>query len=174
MIIISGPSTIGKNPLIEIICKNYKAEFITPVTTRLKRDEENNTVDYYFISKLKFLNQIKSDSFIEWDFNLSNLYGFYFFNNPQNKITHSLSRMAIRIKRKTENAITIFLYPKNIEHIKSTLKKIYSGKDLQLRLYHLDEELYLSSLFDYVFYVDEGVDLIDNNEFQTLIKNHFR
>lgn len=174
MIIISGPSTIGKNPLIEIICKNYKAEFITPVTTRLKRDEENNMIDYYFISKQKFLDQIKSDSFIEWDFNLSNFYGFYSFNSSKNKITHSLSRMAIRIKRKTENVITIFLYPKNIEHIKSTLTRIYTGKDLQLRLNHLEEELWLSSLFDYVFYIDEGIDLINNIEFETLIKNHFR
>jgi len=122
MIIISGPSTIGKNPLIEIICKNYNAEFITPVTTRLKRVEENNAVDYYFISKQEFLNQIKCNFFIEWDFNLSNFYGFYFFNSTKNNITHSLSRMAIRIKRKTENVITIFLYPKNINQIKNTLK----------------------------------------------------
>ena len=101
MIIVSGPSTIEKNPFIEYIIneKNYK--FLVPCTTRKKRIEEEHAVDYFFYTKDEFQNRIKSGKIDQWDYCLENYYGYehlYENVNEKNIITHGLSRMAIRIK----------------------------------------------------------------------------
>jgi len=174
MIIISGPSTIGKNPLIENICQETNFDFITPVTTRNARSEETNGIDYFFINQADFKKEIIRNSFLEWDYCLSNYYGFRQIDKPENKITHSLSRMAIRIKRKIENTKTVFLYPNNINQVEKTLKTIYSGSQLELRVYHMREELEHSGLFDYVFKVENGRDILKKRSFNQLIRSHLR
>lgn len=47
LIIISGPSTVGKNPFIYKSCELYGLKYVTPCTTRLNRNEETNGKDYF-------------------------------------------------------------------------------------------------------------------------------
>lgn len=165
MIIISGPSTIGKNPLIYKICETYDLKYVKPCTTRTIRSEEVNGRDYDFFTQLEFQSKIKSKEIIEWDYCLENYYGYMFrFPGKENQITHGLSRMALRIKSKYPNEITtIFLMPKDSEGIFNTIKKIYSGKALVLRQSLIEEEICHSFLFDEVFTVNNSVfDLLND------------
>lgn len=172
MIFISGPSTIGKNPLIEELCRKYNYNFLIPWTTRNKRKEENGINDYHFISKSDFKNKINNGDIFEWDYALSNYYGYSNFDiNSEKIITHGLSRMVIRIKKKYPNAVTtIFLMPENKNNIFNVLEKIYTGKDLVLRLNLVEEEIMHSQLFDYIFIIkDKSKELLSNSDFLRIL-----
>lgn len=174
MVIISGPSTVGKNPFIYRACDLYGLKYVTPYTTRTARSEEKNGEDYFFSSKKDFQSKIESKEIIEWDFCLNNYYG-YIFNFPGNRnhITHGLSRMALRIKAKYPQKITtIFLLPDNKDRILSNLKQLYSGKDLVLREALVEEELCHSMLFDIVFTVHGSVlELLESNDVKKILLN---
>lgn len=173
MIIISGPSTIGKNPLIEKISSEYCYDFLVPWTTRQRRKEEINGRDYHFLPKEEFRRKILDGSIIEWDYCLANYYGYSYFDpTAANTITHGLSRMATRIKnRNKESVTTIFLMPQETEKVFSTLKKIYTGEDLVLRLQLVEEEINHSPLFDYVFTIKESVyEVLENKQFLSIVE----
>ncbi len=178
MIIVSGPSTIGKNPFVYEACKLYNLNYIVPVTTRIKRKEETDQKDYYFLSKRDFKDKIKNNEIIHWDYCLKNYYGYYFrFPGEGNQITHGLSRMALRIKALyPERITTIFFYPKNEKDIIKTLERIYNNEMLLLRKSLVEEELCHSTLFDFTFEVsDSSVKLLNNNKMkELLVKEHIK
>ena len=151
MIIISGPSTVGKNPLINKICNELGFEYIVPYTTRNKRIEEVNNKDYIFLTKEEFQSKIIKNNISEWDYCLNNYYGYdYDFSKNHNKhITHALSRMALRIKAKFPDDITtVFLMPDNVSRIFENLNSIYTGDMLLLRRLLVEEEICHSTMFD--------------------------
>ncbi|MCR5799208.1 MAG: hypothetical protein K6G69_03955 [Lachnospiraceae bacterium] len=160
MIIISGPSTIGKNPFIEYFTKEKSYSFLVPCTTRKPRSEEKNAIDYYFYGVDEFQNLIKHDVIDQWDYCLGNYYGYERLGDNLNSkkiITHGLSRMAIRIKKQFPNdVVTVFFKPKDSQMIFSRLKKIYDGEMLCLRQALVKEELSHSVLFDYVIECNEN------------------
>ena len=172
MIIISGPSTIGKNPLIYKICNEYNFEFVIPSTTRQIRKEEINGRDYEFLCLSDFQQRIKDGTITEWDYVLGNYYG-YSFNFPGNNsmITHGLSRMAIRIKNKYPNDITTnFLMPSNIDRIYGVLGQIYSGEILEARRALVKEEIIHSSMFDMLLTVGDSVfDVLNDHRIKALL-----
>lgn len=175
MIIISGPSTIGKNPFIYEVCKNFNFSYVTPLTTRQKRAEEIDKVDYTFLTKEEFKEKIRKNVIKQWDYCLKNYYGYSFdFPGDEDTITHGLSRMALRIKALYPDSITtIFLYPKSIENIMITLEKLYTGDMLLLRKTLVEEELCHSSLFDYCFTVDGlSIDLLQNDSVMGLLSKN--
>lgn len=172
MIIISGPSTVGKNPLIYQACNLYDLQYVTPYTTRTMREEEINGRDYFFLSKSEFQLKIQSRKICEWDYCLENYYGYIFkFPGSDNQITHGLSRMALRIKAKYPNGVTtIFLMPNSKDKIYSNLKKMYSGKALLLRMALVEEEICHSTLFDKIFPVTSSIaDLFQEKEMRELL-----
>lgn len=153
MVIISGPSTVGKNPLIYKICDELDFEYVVPCTTRKRRTEEVDGKDYIFLTKEEFQSKIIKNSILEWDYCLDNYYGYAFdFSKSNDKnITHALSRMALRIKAKYPSDITtIFLMPDNISRIFENLSNIYTGDMLILRKSLVEEEIYHSVMFDKV------------------------
>ena len=174
MIIISGPSTIGKNPFIYKACDLYNLKYIVPYTTRAIRQEEKNGKDYVFLSKKDFQSKIKSNKINEWDYCLDNYYG-YMFNFPitKSQITHGLSRMALRIKAKHPNKITtVFIMPKDKDIIFKKLKEIYTGKQLLLREALVEEEICHSSMFDFIFTRPKSIfDLLYEKEMKNILLN---
>ena len=179
MIIVSGPSTIGKNPFIYQACQIYDLNYIIPYTTRDIRSDEKAGKDYFFLSKEEFQTKIREKEICEWDYCLNNYYGYSFaFPGSGGSITHGLARMALRIKGKYPQNITIiFLMPSNKDIIFKNLKNIYSGKDLLLREALVEEEIWHSNLFDKVFTVsDSALELFYEKEIKNILlaeKNEF-
>ena len=174
MVIISGPSTIGKNPLIYRACELYNLNFVTPCTTREIRQEEKNGNDYIFLLKEQFQSKIKSREITEWDYCLNNYYGYTFdFPGHKGLITHGLSRMTLRIKEKYPDKITtVFIMPKNKDMIFKNLRKIYTGNNLLLRETLVEEEICHSNLFDIVFKRSDSVfDLLNEKKMIDILLN---
>ena len=75
IIIFSGPSGVGKSTIINELIKHKKLYFSISHTTREKRHNEIDGVDYFFVSNNEFINLINDDYFIEYEKYGTDFYG---------------------------------------------------------------------------------------------------
>ncbi len=75
-IVMSAPSGCGKSTLIDMILQEYHdISYSISCTTREPRGEEENGIDYHFLSKPRFEKLIKEDAFLEYAEVHGNYYG---------------------------------------------------------------------------------------------------
>ena len=152
VIIISGPSGVGKTTLAEKLLKDKK--FIKKivrsisVTTRPPRRGEKNGRDYYFISEKQFLYRRRAGWFLE----SKKIYQYY-YGTPLKKVRCFLKKGvsvllcidvqgAKEVFKKYPDAISIFVKPPNFEELKRRLccRQTESKKDIDRRLSVAREE----------------------------------
>jgi len=78
LVILSGPSGSGKTSIAREVCKRIgldKTYFSISTTTRRPREGEQNGVDYFFVTKDEFLEDIANNQFLEWAEVHRNYYG---------------------------------------------------------------------------------------------------
>ena len=76
ILVISGPSGCGKSSLVYELLKDKKdIYFSISTTTRDIRDGEKEGVNYYYISKEEFEQDIENELFLEWAKVHDNYYG---------------------------------------------------------------------------------------------------
>jgi len=75
IIVISGPSGVGKSTIIKNIKKDQSLYFCISSTTRDKRPEEEHGVDYNFVSEEIFSDLISSNLLVEHEEYGGNRYG---------------------------------------------------------------------------------------------------
>lgn len=64
--IIAGKSASGKDTILQQILKTSNCKSIISTTSRPKRDNEQEGVDYYYISRDEFIDLIEENAFIEY------------------------------------------------------------------------------------------------------------
>jgi guanylate kinase len=78
LVILSGPSGSGKTSIAREVCKRIgedKTMFSISSTTRPPRKDEKDGIDYYFLTKEEFLEDIEKGYFLEWAEVHGNYYG---------------------------------------------------------------------------------------------------
>lgn len=76
ILILSGPSGCGKSTLLKEVYKEISDYYFSiSTTTRSPRDGEVHGIDYFFVSKEEFENDIKNDDFLEYALVHGNYYG---------------------------------------------------------------------------------------------------
>jgi len=76
VLVLSGPSGCGKSSLINEILKEEKnIYFSISTTTREIRDGEQEGINYHYISKEQFEQEIEEGAFLEWAEVHGNYYG---------------------------------------------------------------------------------------------------
>ena len=159
LIVLSGPSGTGKDAVLSQMKQlGYPLEYIVTVTTRPKRAEEKNNVNYHFVSMEKFQEMIKNNELLEW----ANVYGNW-YGVPKQPIKQALdkgqdiivkvdSQGAATIKKILPQAVFIFLVPPSMEELVLRLKQRHTESpfDLALRTKTAEEEIKQLSLFDYI------------------------
>lgn len=76
VLIVSGPSGCGKSTLLKEVIKNIpNLYFSISTTTREPREAEEDGIDYFFVSKEKFEEDIKEANFLEYAKVHDNYYG---------------------------------------------------------------------------------------------------
>src|SRR5574344_3001903 len=86
LIVVSGPSGCGKSTLNQMLIKQRK-DIVLSIsdTTRNPRGTEKDGVDYNFISKEKFEENIKKDKYLEYAIvHANNYYGTPISNIDKN------------------------------------------------------------------------------------------
>lgn len=67
LLIFSAPSGSGKTTLVNhLLAQIPNIAFSVSATTRAPRGEEQNGVEYYFISIEEFMQRVENDEFLEW------------------------------------------------------------------------------------------------------------
>jgi len=77
ILVVSGPSGSGKTSLARAVCEELgeRAYFSISTTTRPMREGEKDGVDYFFVSKDEFLEDVEKGYFLEWAEVHGNFYG---------------------------------------------------------------------------------------------------
>ena len=131
MIIVAGPSGVGKSTLIRILMEKYpnKVQYSVSHTTRSPRSNEVNGVDYHFVSIEQFSDLIKKNEFYEYAKIFENYYGTLKKNVDQTILTHDIifdidwQGTKQLSKFKNLKLIKIFLVTENKNELKKRLIK---------------------------------------------------
>ena len=77
LVVISGPSGVGKSTLLHRLFQEYpdKVSFSVSYTSRNPRNGETHGKDYYFTDTETFKKKIESNDFLEWACVHDNYYG---------------------------------------------------------------------------------------------------
>ena len=159
LVVLSGPSGVGKDAVLaQMRVVGCSPKYITTVTTRRRRAEERNNVDYHFVSTERFQEMIANNELLEWANVYDNWYGV-----PKEPVKRALDRGqdtivkidtqgAATIKKILPQAVFIFLIPSSMEELTTRLKQRHteSSFDLALRIKTAEEEIKQLPLFDYV------------------------
>ncbi len=160
--IITGPSGVGKSTIIKLLLNSLpNVHFSVSYTTRPPRPNEENGVDYYFVSREEFESMIKKDKFLEWAEVHDFLYGTSFtevekaFGEGKDLILDVDIQGANAIKRKMTDAVTVFVLPPSWEALKERLSFRENNEEVvEKRLKRAKEELKEWKNFDYVIIND--------------------
>lgn len=156
--VISAPSGTGKTTIIKHLLKEIpNLKFSVSATTRKKRENEIDGVDYFFITEEEFLEKIKNNEFIEWQ----KVYDYYYgtlkkilndsIDAGEDIILEVDVLGALNIKKYYPSAVLIFLLPPNFDELVNRLKnrKTESKVDLNKRIERAKMELSHKDKFDY-------------------------
>ena len=159
LFILSGPSGVGKDAVLNRMkASDYPMKYITTLTTRPRRANEKDDVDYHFTSTGVFQAMIRNNELLEWAEVYGNLYGVpkepvkQAFGQGQDVMLKVDIQGVANIRKIVPGAITIFLMPSSVEELELRLKRRHteSAFDLSRRLKIAESEIKELSLFDYV------------------------
>ena len=171
IITISAPSGSGKTTLCKALRKvRDDIGWSISYTTRQQRKNEQNGVDYHFISTKEFEDRILKDEFAEWE----NVHGNYYgtsksilkkaIKNNETLLFELDVKGAMSIKENNpDNTYSIFILPPSMEALRERLIKRGTDtmKRIEIRLKRFEEELGYKDRFDFV---------IINNNLELAIK----
>jgi guanylate kinase len=161
LIVISGPSGVGKDTVIDRMRALYPDMFFAvTVTTRGQRDNETDGIHYHFLTRDEFSRQLQMGEFLEWAEVYGNFYGV-----PRSPIRQALARgQDVVVKVDTQGAQTfrrlapggifIFIAPPSIDELAIRLRdrKTDDWDALMRRLRTAQRELATVEHFDYVVF----------------------
>lgn len=140
LFVFSGCSGVGKSTVLGLVMNERKdLQFSVSATTRDPRPGEHHGVEYYFVSKEKFLDMIQKDEFLEYDDHMENYYG-----TPKKQIAEKLPKGSVildiepngafNVKRQMPEAVLIFIAPKSLEVLERRLRSRGDTSEEQIRV----------------------------------------
>lgn len=181
LIILSGPSGVGKGTIRRLVMANKSLNLVYSVsmTTRQKRAKETDGIDYFFVSNEKFDKAIKDDNLLEWASFVGNRYG-----TPKDyveKLRNEGKNVILEIevegtkqvmaKQKGGDIVSIFLIPPSFEDLEKRIRhrSTESEEVIQKRLAKARAEMNLKFNYQYVVLNDNPKRAA--KEIQSIIKS---
>jgi len=113
---VTGPSGAGKGTLIERVLPRFpELALAVSATTRPQRPGEEDGAHYYFLTREEFDRRIEAGDFLEWVDYVGNRYGTLLSEIERLRaegrapLLELETEGALRVKRKIERAVTIFV-----------------------------------------------------------------
>jgi guanylate kinase len=157
LVVLSGPSGVGKDSVIEMIRARAPWVWLSvSLTTRPIRETEIDGVHYHFVDRQEFTRLVGDGQLLEWAEFAGNLYG-----TPRGPVEERLAagksmllkidlQGARQVRKAMSEASLVFLAPPSWDELKRRL--IGRGTDdaetIRHRLEHAQEELAAEPEFD--------------------------
>lgn len=159
LIVISGPSGVGKKTVVEaILAQSDRYVVSISATTRKPRTGEIKGKDYYFLTTRQFQKRIQANAFVEWAKVHDRFYGTPLENLRIAREHHQhlvleidvQGGMAIK-KRFADQALLIFLLPPTFQDLLLRLKKrgTESEEEIERRMETAKLEIKYANEYDY-------------------------
>jgi guanylate kinase len=174
VIVISGPSGVGKDTVIQRMKeRRLPFHFVVTATTRSARAGEQNGVDYFFVSHDDFAEMIEQEKLLEYALVYNDYKGI-----PKEQVRRALAsgkdvimrldvQGAATIRKLCPDAVLIFLTTGDEDEMVNRLKarRTDTPDRVNLRIATARQELKQIEMFDYVvvnreLQLDETVDTI--------------
>lgn len=168
LVVLSGPSGVGKGTVAKIICEKFGMALSVSCTTREPRNGETDGKDYFFITRNEFEKKIESGGFLEYSEHFENLYG-----TPKCFVEESLKSKdvmleidvegGLSVKKNFPDAVLIMLTSPSREEILKRLNKRHTETEesVKLRMERIDYEMTLSKDYDYTVVNDKLYDAVE-------------
>lgn len=176
MLVISGPSGVGKDTVLRALKKSIlPIHHVITANTRTPRKDEREGVDYFFVTRQYFEEMIKNNELVEY----SRVYDDY-KGVPKAQIREALAsgkdvvlrldvQGANKIKKIYPQAILIFLAPSSKEEWLKRLgsRHVSEEKDIETRIATIKMEMEHARKFDYIVInaqnkLDETIKIIES------------
>jgi guanylate kinase len=161
LVIVSGPSGVGKDTVISSLClvpTEPERYFVITCTTRPRREYEVDGVHYHFLSPEEFEDKREDGGFLE-----ANLVHGHWYGTPRDEVRAALAagrdailkidvQGAAVVKQKVPEALLVFLVPPSLEDLFSRLQSraTESADELDIRQRNAALELSRADDYDYV------------------------
>lgn len=158
LLIISGPSGVGKDAILDALSGQCIFHRGVTATTRPARYGETNGNQYYFKTVAEFEELLERGDLLEHAKVYENYYGV-----PKQPLREALGRGedvllrvdvqgAATLKRKIPSAIFVFIAPTSFEELVSRLKNraTETPESLAIRLEKYEQEMRAAVSFDYI------------------------
>ena len=183
LVIFSAPSGSGKTTIVRELLKRYDCfEFSISATSRQPRGQEQNGVDYYFMSNDEFKARVARDVFVEWEVVYAGTcYGTLKSEMERiwakgNTIFFDVDVMGgINLKRLFgEDACSVFIMPPSVEELERRLRGRGTDAEevIQKRIAKAEFELSKAPEFDHVVINDVLEDAV--NEVSAIISQFLK
>lgn len=175
MVIISGPSGVGKDTIIEAMQKRpptHPRHYVVTVTTRDRRETETAGVSYHFLDIDDYQRLREADGLLEASEVHGNWYG-----TPRDQVQSALSsgrdavlkidvQGAHKVRAKVADALLIFVVPPSLEALQDRLvgRSTETAADVERRF--SDAAYELSQQDDYDHVVVNETDQIESTAVQ--------
>lgn len=167
LIVVSGPSGAGKSTVISrVLSSRDDMGFSVSATTRSPRDGERDGVNYYFVTRERFMEMMGNGELLECAEYVGNLYG-----TPKAEVNKRLDtgmsvildievQGAAQVKDAMPEAVTVFLAPPSFEDLEARLRgrspadKAIDEAAIKRRLETARDECKLAANYDYIIIND--------------------
>ena len=148
LIVISGPSGVGKGTALELAMKERPdLSFSVSATTRAPRPNEVEGVSYDFITVEQFRRMIDENAFLEYDNHNETYYG-----TPRAQLEEKRAKGPVFLDIDPMGAVLIFIMPPSLEELERRLRdrKDTSEEQIKIRMARAEWEIEQSAWYDYV------------------------
>jgi guanylate kinase len=165
LIVISGPSGVGKGTICEALAKrDARIRMSVSATTRSPRPGEVNGRHYFFVPRAEFERMIEADELLEY----MDVFGMNYYGTPKKYVDEALAEGydvileidvngAMNVKKKRPDAMLIFIAPPSMKALRARLEKrgTETKEQIERRYAKARDEMACMPEYDYVVVNDE-------------------
>ena len=163
IVVISGPSGVGKGTICTTLMELIDAKFSVSTTTRKPREGEIEGVHYFFVTEEEFMRKKDNGDFLETNLYKGNYYAtskdavFDMINKGINVVLEIDVNGAENIKKLFPDAFLIYIAPPSIEELRQRLidRRTDPIEDINERMEITKEEMKKIGIYDAVIVNDD-------------------
>ena len=174
LIVLSGPSGVGKGTVRKAMLKNssIKFDYSVSMTTRQMRPGEVDGVDYYFRTNEEFEEEIKNGGMLEYAKYVDHYYGtpLKYVNQKLDAGIDVLLEIevngAMQVREKMPDGVFIFLTPPDLTSLRDriTNRGTDDEKTIDKRMVQAKKEIEMMTSYDYAVVNDKIPNAVEKIE----------